>query len=366
MVRLPSLALAVSALTVTGIAAVPAARPRATLVLSPTFFPGWQARGVFHPFVLHDARKAAYTMYYSGKGSVQIGDSLSDTWATGMVTSKNGRDWQFPDDYEPVLLPRRFLEGDVVDRDASSSVFDSLFAFGACVLREGSAFRMWYTGWNGDTSTPDAEGRAQRLHFRIGLASSRDGLSWKKQPGEAGGGAVLGLGGRGQPDAESASHPSVLAEAGGYRMWYECDDGRLRRICAARSADGLAWTTQGVVLDPGGSGAADERGVGNPLVIRRKARYELWYQGKSRMAPTSHVLRATSPDGSVWTKAGEVPLHPQPPVSGDEEIHVDSILVKADGACQVFFAKEITATRSLVWGKVDSRSFHIFSETVRP
>jgi hypothetical protein len=45
---------------------------------------------------------------------------------------------------------------------------------------------------------------------------------------------------------------------------------------------------------------------------------------------------------------------------------VGSILVKPDGACQVFFASEITTTRSLVYGNVDSRSFHIYSETVRP
>ena len=364
--RFSRAALSLTAVMLAGIAAAPPQRPRATKLLSPTFFPGWQARGVFHPFVLYDARKARYTMYYSGKGTVQISDAVSDTWATGVVTSKNGRDWDFPDDYEPVLLPRRFVEGDIVDREQASAVFDSLFAFGACVVKDGAGFRMWYTGWNGDTSAPDAEGRSRRVHFRIGLASSRDGLSWTKQVGGTGGGAVLSLGAAGQPDAESAAHPHVLAEAGKYRMWYECDDGQLRRICAAKSGDGLAWTKQGIVLEPGGAGSPDERGVGNPVVIRRKGRYELWYEGTSREAPSSRVLRATSPDGTVWTKAGEVALHPQPPVSGDEAVHVDSILVKADGACQVFFAKEITTTRNLAYGNVASKSFHIYSETVSP
>lgn len=351
---------------------------RAAKILSPTFFPGWQARGVFHPFVVFDRLSGEYRMCYTGAGTVQMNDSVSDTWVTGVVTSKDGLTWSTPKDYEPVLLARRFLEGDVVDREEQSGVFDSLFAFGACVLKDRRNYRMWYTGWNGDTSNHREDprlGRVERVHFRIGHATSRDGLSWEKRPGTGGAGSVIGLGAPGEPDSQGASHPHVMKEPGLgrgrrggdlYRMWYEGDDGKIRRICWATSRDGTAWEKRGAVLEPGPPGAPDELGVGHPVVIKRKGRYELWYQGRGRSDPSFRILRATSPDGEAWTRAGEVALHPDPPLRGDESIHVRSIIVSSDGACRVFFAKETTTTRRLPYGAVPSKSFHIYTETVNP
>lgn len=355
------LALAAGALS----AAVPP-RGAAVEVLAPRFSPGWQAENVLYPFVILDPKAGRYTMYYSGTSTAQMNESVWDRWMTGWVASKNLRDWTPPEDYRPVLWARRFLEGDVVDPAVLAETFDSVFAVRPWVIAEDRGFRMWYTGWNGE-SEPIEPGIDRQVRFRIGHAISPDGRRWMKGPGAAGAGAVLGPGAPDSPDAKGAAHPAVLKEDGAYRIWYGGYDGTVWRICHATSADGLSWTKRGVVLDAGYRGANDELGASHPVVFKRKGRYELWYQGRSRSNPQFQILRATSSDGLSWTKTpGAVALHPSPPVRDDEEIHVGSVLVLPGEACLVFFAKQKTRWIPAAFGSVRKRSFHIYMETVEP
>src|SRR4030095_3845939 len=76
-------------------------------VLSPKFFPGWQAQHVSYPFVIHDSIAGQYKMYYAGSSSTQVNESLWDQWVTGVVTSKDIMNWKYPDSYEPVLFARK-------------------------------------------------------------------------------------------------------------------------------------------------------------------------------------------------------------------------------------------------------------------
>jgi hypothetical protein len=237
-------------------------------------------------------------------------------------------------------------------------------AFGASALAEGSGFRLWYTGWSGAHQRV-SPGIARESGYAIGLATSKDGAAWTRQPGAAGAGAVLAPGAAGDPDAMGAGQPSVLADGDGLRMWYECFDGERWRICSAASADGVSWAKEGIALDVGAEGAADALGARNPVVVRRGAAFELWYQGQGRTAPHFRVFRATSPDGRAWTRrAGEVTLHPDAPVRGDEAIHVDSVLPLAGGASRVYFAKELSTARATPYGAVVNRRFHIYTEVV--
>jgi hypothetical protein len=362
--RGPALA-ALLALAALAAAPAPPAPAPATLVLAPRLFPTWQARNVAFPFVLRDPRTGLLRMYYSGSGAAQLGQSAWDQWMTGLATSRDGARWSFPEDYQPVVSAYRFATGEVTE-EARRTRFDALGAFGACVLRDGARHLMWYTGWSGDDAV-DPSGRARLDHQRIGFATSDDGERWTKQPGDAGLGAVLGLGPPGSPDAQTASQPYVLREGGAYRMWYEAFDGQTWRIATARSPDGRGWTREGVVLEPGGAGAPDEMGARNPVVVKRGGRWELWYQGRSRQAPPWHVLRAASDDGLRWAKLpGEVALRHDPPLRPDEAVHVDSVLVRADGSCQLFFARQKTLARRAAWGETRTRGFHIYSAVVDP
>ena len=340
--------------------------PSARLVLAPTNFPGWQTHNVTFPLVLRDPARGLWRMYYTGSATDQVGDGAWDLWSTGVVTSRDLARWSYPDDYEPVLVGQRWQEGDLADLSGRERPFDAILAAATSVLRDGAQWRAWYTAWSGD-ERPLGPGRVEPAHFRIGHATSTDGLVWTKRPGRAEGGSALGLGAAGAIDAVSAAHPTVVKAGAVHHLWYEAYDGRTWRIAHAHSADGSSWTKDGAVLEPGAEGALDAQGVRHPVVRRTAAGYELWYQGRSASAPAFHVLRARSTDGLTWTKeAPEVALHPDPPLKGDERIHVGSLLARPDGSLLVFFAKETAVARRATWGTLVDRTTAIYSETVRP
>jgi hypothetical protein len=350
------------------VATVGAAGPgaNATRILSPRFFPGWQVRNVAFPAVLFDSATGRYRMFYAGSPAGRINASTWDQWVTLTATSRDGLAWTFPDDYEPILFAHRFREGEVADPGALAARFDSVSAFGGTALRERAGYRLWYTGWSG-AHEPASAGVVRDVGFAIGLATSPDGVTWTKRPGNAGASAVLAPGAAGEPDARGAGQPCVLRDGAVLRMWYECFDGARWRLCSAASTDGMAWTKEGIALDVGAEGTADALGVRNPAVVERDGAYELWYQGQGGGSPHYRVLRARSPDGRAWARlAGEVALHPGEPVAGDERIHVDSVVVLPGGASRVFFAKEITTRRDTTYGAIASRSYHIYTEIVRP
>jgi predicted GH43/DUF377 family glycosyl hydrolase len=339
----------------------------AKLLLEPRYFAVWQAWDVAFPFVVDDAQDGRQLLYYTGGGVDSLSAAAWDFQSIGVAVSTNGQPFQDRDDYAPIVRPGPYREGQPIDAELRAARFDSVWAFGAAVVRGPDAFRMWYTGWAGEQQA-DADGVLAPVGFRIGLATSADGLRFVKQPGAAGAQAVLAPG----PEADDSGgvgQPAVIVAEDGLRMYYEGFDGRSWRIVLATSSDGLGWTKRGIVLDTGAAGALDELGLRNPVVIRRRGRFELWYQGRSRSQPAFHVLRATSEDGRRWHKVGEeVRLHPEAAVSDDEQIHVDSVLVSPDGSCQAFFAKQTLLDVSLGedLGVVRRKTFRIYGETVDP
>jgi hypothetical protein len=321
---------------------------------------------VTFPVAVRDPSRGVWRMYYTGSATDQVGAAAWDLWSTGVVTSRDLLTWTYPDDYAPVLTGPRLLEGDLVDLSGRERSFDAILVAVTSVLRAGAEWRAWYTAWGGDERALEA-GRVEQVHFRIGQATSADGLAWTRRPGGAEGGAALGLGAAGAIDGVSAAHPSVVKVGTTYHLWYEAYDGRTWRIAHARSTDGASWTKDGAALEPGAEGALDALGARHPVVRHTAAGFELWYQGRSASRPAFHVLRARSADGIAWTKdAGEIALHPDPPLKEDERIQVGSLLARADGSLLVFFAKETAETRAATWGPLVDRSTAIYSETVRP
>ena len=341
--------------------------PPAMLLRSGDGWSGWERKNLFHPCVIHDSAAGNYKMLYSSTGQCEDNEAAWDQRAIILATSTDTQTWtRKTDDYEPVLYPRKFYQGDLIDPDENNAIFDSMFVFAPCVIKDGSTYKMWYTGWNGE-SEHIGEGIEKKINFRIGLATSSDLIAWTKQPGSAGGGAVFGLGAAGSQDAKGVGDVSVIKEGSNYRMWYEGFDGSIWRIFYATSPDGVSWTRQGVALTAGGSGALDGLGVRRPVVISRNGQYELWYQGQSSSAPNYHVMRATSPNGLAWSKVpGEIKLHPGDTLDGSEQIHVDSMIVQPDNSCQVFFSKENTSYIAGAFGTVSDKGYCIYSEVVSP
>ena len=345
-------------------------------ILSPRFFPGWQAQNVSHPFVLYDdSRPGHYKMYYAGSSSTQVNESLWDQWVTGVVTSSDALNWKYPDNYEQVLFARKNMQGDVLNPEEQAKIFDSVFAIDAFVLKDGPVYKCWYTGWNGEYKHK-GEGISDKINFRIGYATSPDGLKWTKANGTAGAGAILGLGGSGATDELGVGDPYILKENGLYKMWYVGYDGKARRIHYATSTDGLNWTRRGVVVDLGHSGQQDELGAQSPVVIRRSGQYELWYQGRGATTPRYQVIRAVSSDGLSWKKTGVVTLHPATPepswpwssisLTGSEKIILGNILVQPDNSCQVFYERQYTAGRKADYMELAAPLSYLFTERISP
>ena len=185
MVRRALLALALTGVSL-GAAAPPAAGPAPPLgarrVLAPTGFPGWQTRNVTFPVVVRDPGRGLWRMYYTGSATDQVGAAAWDLWNTGVVTSRDLLAWSYPDDYAPVLTgaeaaprrPRRAVRTRAaVRRDPRRRDVGP--------ARRRPRRRAWYTAWAA-TSALWAQARVEQVHFRIGQATSPDGLVWTSGP----------------------------------------------------------------------------------------------------------------------------------------------------------------------------------------
>ena len=116
---------------------------------------GESARGetrVAHPWVFKDGD--IYRIYYSV--------SLADySYAIGTGTSDDGIHWT--KNQRTAVLPR-----------GPEGSFDYWYAAIPRVVREGDAYRMWYTGYDG------GEGAGAPGAYALGYAESSDGVHWRK------------------------------------------------------------------------------------------------------------------------------------------------------------------------------------------
>ena len=138
---------------------------------------------------------------------------------------------------------------------------------------------------------------------RIGLAESADGLTWTKRAKP-----VVELGPRGSFDERGAADPNVIGAGGILYMFYLGQDRAHRQMLGvARSDDGVTWTKLrgNPVLELGGPGDFDERGVGEPAVWATAGSYWMLYTGRDRHEQRRIGL-ARSRDGVHWTKLGVI------------------------------------------------------------
>ncbi len=163
------------------------------------------------------------------------------------------------------------------------------------ILTGKNLWRMWYGG------------QGQDGHDRIHYAESTDaGRSWIKR------GVVVENG-----TANHVNDPSVLRVGQEWLMFYTvAEQGTEDAIALATSSDGLVWKKEGVVLPAGSKGAWDSRLVGRPTVLHENGEFRLWYDGQPRPEDRASaqlngprgVGSATSKDGRNWTR------HPANPV----------------------------------------------------
>jgi predicted GH43/DUF377 family glycosyl hydrolase len=224
---------------------------------------------------------------------VKVG-STYDMWYTGypedgsapaifLATSADGTTWVRGNGGNPVL-------------QGTAGAFDADGVYGADVVYDPSdviaPYKMWFSGRQGEFGG-------------IGYASSLNGVTWT-QYGGATPLPVLDHGVPGSADSFSAADPSVLKDGSTWKMWYTGDDSNKKRIAYATSIDGMTWAKGGKVIapeDPGVS-ANIKFGAFAPTVWKTASGFSMLLTGRKFVSGTdfqTKIMETTSPDGLVWT-----------------------------------------------------------------
>jgi predicted GH43/DUF377 family glycosyl hydrolase len=136
--------------------------------------------------------------------------------------------------------------------------------------------------------------------------------------------------------------PCVIAEGGGFRMWYvSCTHwsqtgDRLHynnEIRHATSTDGLNWAVDPYVcLEPL---APDEYSVGRPWVVKMNDGYQMWYSSRAH-SELYRINHAMSEDGRHWRRVAQGGLEKSS--SGwDSEMTCYANVVQANGRWLMFY-----------------------------
>jgi hypothetical protein len=206
--------------------------------------------------------------------------------------------------------------GGAIFGSGSAGSFDDASSFTVSAFKDGDVYRMYYGG--ADTNAISGCAGINGVHWRIGLATSTDGMNFTRVPGTHTEGSIVDNGNSGDFDSFLTYRPFVLKDGSVYRMWYNgsaspfnCPNNTLavdRRIGYAESTDGVTFTKMNDGPGPGGSvlplgqpGAIDAQQVGYVYVLKDDTEYKMYYSANDANN-FWRVALATSTDARNWTK----------------------------------------------------------------
>jgi hypothetical protein len=136
-----------------------------------------------------------------------------------------------------------------------------------CVIRVGALWRMWYvSGFRWEERDGDLQS-----YYHVKYAESDDGISWRRD-----GTVCIDL----QPGERNVARPCVLRGPDGWRMWYSHSADSGYRIGVADSDDGITWRRRdadaGIAPSPDGP---DSDALAYPWVFRAGDRHVMLYNG---------------------------------------------------------------------------------------
>ena len=228
-----------------------------------------------------------WMMWYSGRGDDAFTGSI------GWATSRNGLHWTKAAGGRPVLEPGGVGTADETKADHPA------------VVRFAGRFHMWYTAGPRDS------------RYRICYATSEDGVRWQRQNGGRpvlGTGSRGKF-----DDRVVLHPAVVRDPCGLLHMWYNgVGPQQDFRIGHATSRDGIKWERQNdgnAVLSPGKVSGRREIYVYNAMVLLENGVYRMWYSSalditpQGRFAPHgSAIVYAESRDGTNWIRDDAITL----------------------------------------------------------
>jgi hypothetical protein len=150
----------------------------------------------------------------------------------------------------------------------SQGTYDTGAAWGPTVILDDGIYKMWYAGY--------ADGN---MTDRIIYCESLDGITWGNFH------LAIGAGNLGGYDDLASNSPSVIKDAGIYKMWYsgqaQAGSGFSISTIYCESTDGISWENFRLVMEAGAQGEYDSAFVTGPMVINNNGTGMMWYRGKS-------------------------------------------------------------------------------------
>ncbi len=234
-----------------------------TLQLKPQ---GWDAEGVETASVV--ARpNGGFLLFYTGD---RPPNGLN--YSIGIATSDDGTNWLKPT--APSFVAKNDWEMPVcTDPPQCSSMFGGILEPTVVFDPEMGAYRLWYAALG------VLEGR---LGYRMGYATSTDGVNWERSPQP-----VFEPGESGTWDDEIVSHFNVIKDSTGLlHLFYfgssvaqSCTDCAFTpgSIGYATSKDGIVWTRHpgNPVIRAGGPN--EPYMVGGPMAVFEGGNLRLWF-----------------------------------------------------------------------------------------
>ena len=237
-----------------------------TPILEPGPAGVWDAVDVLNPAAIRVGE--GFALLYSGFDG--------EVWRTGLARSEDGWTWR-KSRANPLLEP---------DSDSWEGAY---MAANGALLRQKDEFLYWYQA-------------GPRNATRIGLARSHDLERWRKEPSP-----VFGPGAPGTWDEAAVGDPYVI-RSGEFLYLFYLGQNRfgVQRLGLARSREGVVWQRfhRNPLLEPGGAGAFDERGLGEPAVFCAGGAWRMLYVGRDA-SERRRLGWAETADGLDWRKTSE-------------------------------------------------------------
>ncbi|QDS94323.1 hypothetical protein FF011L_31020 [Roseimaritima multifibrata] len=232
-----------------------------------------------------------YRVYYSGAGA-----DRKQRLAYAVADVDDLTDWKRT---EPLF-----------DTGAAGA-FDALW----CVLPH--AIQTKDKGWNLYYTGNSGKGAGLSAFPGIGVATSKDGLNWKRYSEQP----VLSRSMKhGDPDAIGIAGGSVqrLRQEDGTEKWFFYYTGcptigtthelhQQKTICLAVSDDGIEWTKKGVVMTRNPDRDYENIAVAGPVVLQDPdGLFRMWYSAIGSRHMYYSICYAESDDGIHWRRGPEV------------------------------------------------------------
>ena len=224
------------------------------------------------------------------------------------------------DDFPPELVTFRAYDKNPVFTAAGEGHWDARIRERGWIIREGDAWKLWYTGYDGTRE-------GQKM---LGCATSTDGLAWKRH-GE-------------KPiyDEQWVEDVMIVRHGEAYYMFAE---GRGDQAQLLKSSDGLKWERVGPLDVRKKNGEPIEPGpYGTPTAWYENSLWRLFYERGD-----AGVWLAESKDMRVWTNVSDEPVLRPGPGEYDTLLVALNQVVKRDGKYYAYYHGSGSESAPRLW-----------------